>query len=157
MSLFTGSSSSSQKLVLIEKPKNQRERENNKAYYQEKFFSLKQKRDLEERKHAVLLAYKDIDKRQEYGTSGTICGGHSLSVNPSNRRSKAKAIEREVAKAILARAAAAATNPVEHKKKQEEEGGQLNPLLFEVNTHPHPHLNIQLQTGEVVDSWEDLC
>jgi hypothetical protein len=154
MSLFTSSSSSSssQKLVLIEKPKNQRERENNKAYYQQKFFSLKQKRDLEERKHAVLLAYKDIDRRQEYGTSGTICGGHSLSVNPCNRRRKAKAIEREVAKAILARAAA--NNCV---KEKEEEGGQLNPLLFEVNTHPHSQLNIQLSPGEVVDSWEDLC
>lgn len=151
MSLFT--TSSSQKLVLIEKPKNQRERENNKAYYQEKFFSLKQKKDLEERKHAVLLAYKDIDKRQEYGTSGTICGGHSLSVNPTNRRRKAKAIEREVAKAIIARAA---NNRVEKKNEDSiEENGQLNPLLFEVNTHPH--LNIQIQTGEVVDSWEDLC
>ena len=150
MSLFT--TSSSQKLVLIEKPKNQRERENNKAYYQQKFFSLKQKRELEERKHAVLLAYKDIDKRQEYGTSGTICGGHSLSVNTTNRRRKAKSIEREVAKAITARAA---NNSVEHKKEDDiEETEQLNPLLFEVNIHPH--LNIQLQTGEVVDSWEDL-
>lgn len=149
MSLLTFSS---KKLVLIEKPKNQRERENNKAYYQEKFFSLKQKRDLEERNHAVLLAYKDIDKRQELGTHGTMGGGQSLTVNKNNRGRKAKAIEREVSKAIIARAA---TNHV--KKNDEdniEETGQLNQLLFEVNTHPH--LNIQLQTGELVDSWEDL-
>lgn len=61
-------------LTLIEKPKNRSERENNEAYYQQRFFSKNQLRSLEERTRQAEIAHKIISQRDK-GGNNSLNGG----------------------------------------------------------------------------------
>jgi hypothetical protein len=55
------------KLVLITNPKNHKERENNKEYYRQKFFSKSQLKKVEDDKRKLEIAVKQIDQRSNGG------------------------------------------------------------------------------------------
>ena len=57
---MSGSTSAAAKLTLIANPKSRKDWENNQAYYQEKFFSRKQKQVLKEAKRKEEIAWKEI-------------------------------------------------------------------------------------------------
>jgi len=141
---------SSTKLVLIEKPKNFKERENNRMYYQQKFFSKKQKEDLKEtqRKQAIVKAIIGI--RQEFGASGQLysrAGGGSKYAEKEAWKYHAesmKVVYEKYHKPLVESTVSNQPEPVAEEPVAEE---PVIPTLNVINIHP----------TEVVDSWEDLC
>lgn len=153
--------SSSQKLTLIENPKTRKEWENNKAYYQQKFFSCKQKKDEREKKYKLEQAQKIIGERQAYGMCGTLGfrAGHASKA----AEKKAWEYKMESMKVEYERY---------HKKPENTETTitTSNVLEAEVDSHPkdnsanetpfpvdNSYLSLSHRPQEAVDSWEDLC
>ncbi len=155
--------STQKKLTLIEKPKSRKDWENNKAYYQQKFFSNKQKKDLEERKHKEEMALKEIGKRQEFGSCGILAyragGGSKIAER------KAWEYKMESMKVVYEKY----YNNADNTNTPIPSGSDV--LEAEVDSHPrdnsnvtecsfpvdNSYLNLHHRTDEAVDSWEDLC
>lgn len=150
--------SSSQKLTLIENPKTRKDWENNKAYYQQKFFTEKQKKDERDKKHKLKQAQKIIGDRQAFGTCGMMAfrAGHESEAAEKRAwvyKMESMKIERE-------------RYPIPPLKKETIP----SVLEAEVNSHPkddsatetafpvdNSYLNLNCRPEEAVDSWEDLC
>jgi hypothetical protein len=150
-------SSATAKLVLIEKPRNFKERENNRMYYQQKFFSKKQKDDLKETQRKQAIAKAIIGIRQEFGQCGQL---YSRAAGGSKFAEKeAWKYHAESMKVVYEKYHKPSSTPeptpeptpetveddpvVQHEEHEEP----VVPVLNVLNIHP----------TEVVDSWEDLC
>jgi hypothetical protein len=145
---------SSTKLVLIEKPKNSKERENNRMYYQQKFFSKKQKNDLKEAQRKQAIANAIIATRQEFGTFGELSfrasGGskHAKKEAWKYHMEGMKVIHEKYHKSLDNSSPIHQSEPI--LSTVEEEIVEQDPLI--------PVLNVlNIHSSEVVDSWEDLC
>jgi len=134
--------SASTKLTLIANPKTFAERENNKAYYQQKFFSKGQKEALKEKKRKEEIARNEIAKRQEFSECGGLCGR-----NLTGKSSKKTEWEykKESLKISLGK-----TNVT-----TEEHEPEIAVVVSEPSNVSTT--NIQLLTEVLVDSWEELC
>jgi hypothetical protein len=140
-------SATTPKLTLIANPKTHKDRENNKAYYQEKFFSKKQKEQLKETKRKEDIAWKDIGVRQQNGTNGCLSAG----VSKNN-----KCVQKqnwEYTKESLKIFHANLNNLNVNTSKDDCEKGL--PLSSELNASIVPEI-VSIKSTEVVDSWEDL-
>lgn len=154
--------SSSQKLTLIEKPKTRKDWENNKAYYQEKFFSDKQKKDEREKLYKLKQAKKVIGERQAFGICGMLAfrAGHdSEAAEKRSWKYKVESMKLEYERY--------------HKKPENTETTvtTFNILQAEVESQPKDnslteetpfpvencYLSLIHRPEEAVDSWEDLC
>ena len=151
-------SSSSTKLVLIEKPKNFKERENNRMYYQQKFFSKKQKEDLKETQRKQAIANAVIASRQEYGDCGRLAcrsaGGSKFAEREAWKyhMESMKVVYEKYHKPLVE--PVVTTQLVTTMERIEEETLVQEPIEEPVI----PALNIHnIHPIEVVDSWEDLC
>jgi hypothetical protein len=150
---------SSQKLTLIENPKTRKDWENNKAYYQQKFFTEKQKKDERDRIHKLTQAKKIIGLRQEYGMCGRLACRAGHDSEAAEKRAWAYKVE---------------SMKIEHEryhKKPVNTETTSNILEAEVDSHPNGgnsetetpfpvdncYLNLTHRPEEAVDSWEDLC
>lgn len=137
------SATKSVKLVLIENPKNFKDRENNRMYYQQKFFSKKQKDDLKETQRKQAIAKAIIATRQEYGTCGQLscraAGGSKFA------EKEAWKYHAESMKVVY--------------EKYHKPPSTLEPTSTTVEEKPieEPVIPAFNFPTEVVDSWEDLC
>lgn len=143
-------SASNSKLTLIANPKNFAERENNKAYYQAKFFSKSQKETLKEKKRKEEVVLKEIAKRHEFGDNPLI--GRNV-----NNKSKQMA-DWEYKKESL---------KIYYERMNIHPGSEpsisvvpdfVEPVVT-VDLTPNNSVGITITplSTEEVDSWEDLC
>jgi hypothetical protein len=146
-------SSATAKLVLIEKPRNFKERENNRMYYQQKFFSKKQKDDLKETQRKQAIAKAIIATRQEFGTCGQLAcraaGGSKFAEKEAWKyhAESMKVVYEKYHKPSSTPEPTQETVEEEPVVQHEEHEEPVVPVLNVLNIHP----------TEVVDSWEDLC
>ena len=84
---------SSQKLTLIENPKTRKDWENNKAYYQQKFFTEKQKKDEKTMKGQFEHMMKLQEKCKELKTSLVGGGASEGEVSMVGKKKKGTAID----------------------------------------------------------------
>lgn len=154
------------KLTLIEKPKNRKEWENNKAYYRQKFFSNKMKKDLEEKEHKQEVALKEIGKRQEYGTVGI------MAYRAGNASKLATRAAWEYKKESMGVVFEKYYKSENNKNTTMPMSSTLTVIESEIDSQPktvnsiefhgddsidNTYLNLNQRSNEVVDSWEDLC
>jgi len=147
-------SASNSKLTLIANPKNFAERENNKAYYQAKFFSKGQQVCLKEKKRKEEVARKEIAKRHEFGDNPLV--GRNV-----NSKSKQLADWEYTKKSLK----------LYHERMNIQTGGDekdvvtssldvdesvVTPVVTTLNVSDSI-TTITPLSGEEVDSWEDLC
>jgi len=153
------SSTAQKKLTLIETPKTRKEWENNKAYYQQKFFTTHQKKELRENKNKLEQAMKVIGKRQEFGLCGIMhfrSGNDSESAKKRAWQYKMESMHIEYERYYKQ---PATTTPL-----------KVDILEAEVDTHPDnsftpdcscptdtSYFDLNNRTDEIVDSWEELC
>lgn len=143
------SATTTTKLTLIANPKTRKDRENNQAYYQDKFFSKKQKQVLKETKRKEEIAWKDIDVRQQNGTNGNLSGGTAKSNKCLQRQNW------EYTKESLKIFQTNLNNPIVNTGVVDDEKDLTDPINANVSNVPET-VSINLN-NEVVDSWEDLC
>lgn len=141
-------SASNSKLTLIAIPRNFAERENNKAYYQAKFFSKSQKESLKEKKRKEEIARKEIAKRQEFGENGGLSFRHTLSKGKQEENWK---YMKESLKIYHERMneGRTQTDPV-----HTDEGKCIDDVL--PPSEVRAVVAIEPLSAEVVDSWEEL-
>jgi len=143
-------SSSTSKLTLIANPKNFAERENNKAYYQAKFFSKGQKESLKENKRKEEVVLKEIAKRHEFGDNPLI----GRNVNNKSKQLSNWEYKKESMKIF-------------YEKMNIQSGIEADVLtpsdvvepVSTIDLTPNESVGITIKplSVEEVDSWEDLC
>ena len=143
-------SASNSKLTLIANPKNFAERENNKAYYQAKFFSKTQKESLKEKKRKEEIVLKEIAKRHEFGDNPLV----GRNVNNKSKQMAEWEYKKESLKIFYERMN---IQPgVEPSVSVVPDFGE--PVVM-VDLTPNESVGITITplSTEEVDSWEDLC
>ena len=140
-------SATTAKLTLIANPKTRKDRENNQAYYQEKFFSRKQKQVLKETKRKEEIAWKEIDVRQQNGTNGNLSGGTAKSNKCLQRQNW------EYTKESMMIYHANLNNSSANTEN-DNEIDLTNPI--DANVSNDVSETVSINSNEVVESWEDL-
>jgi len=143
------SASNSSKLTLIANPRNFADRENNKAYYQAKFFSKGQKESLKEKKRKEEIARKEIAKRQEFGENGGLSGRCALS---KKKQEENWNYTKESLRIYHERMNEGRTQP--DSVVPSDEGKCIDAVL--PPSEIRAVVAIEPLSVEVVDSWEDL-
>jgi len=135
------SSAVSPKLMLIDNPKTRKDWDNNKLYYQQKFFSKKQKIVLKETERKQEIALKHISTRQPH-VSG-VDGGMSCS---------------KKAKELNWKYHAEGISIYQKNMTENETSGivEETTLVKSNNTKSEDQSTLQILSMEV-DDWEDLC
>jgi len=150
-------SSQTNKLTLIANPRNFAERENNKAYYQAKFFSKGQKESLKEKKRKEEIMRKEIAKRQEFGENGGLSGRCVFS---KTKEMKNWEYTKESMKIFHER--------MNHLSSNDTHDGNTNTDIVTMepvetidqgvtSIDGSSIITIKPLTEEEVESWEDLC
>ena len=137
-------SATSQRLTLVENPKTRKDWENNKLYYQQKFFSKNQKDVLKEKERKQEIALKHISIRQPH-VSG-VDGGMSCpkKVRESNWKYRAESIS--IFQKQMNDGSTDADNSEENKPVD----------CNDTKTENKTQYIIQI-TSTNVDDWEELC
>ena len=143
-------SASNSKLTLIANPRNFAERENNKAYYQAKFFSKSQKESLKEKKRKEEIARKEIAKRQEFGENGGLSFRHTLSKGKQEENWKYMKERLKIYHESMNEGRTQTDDPV----VPTDEGKCIDAVL--PPSEIRAVVAIEPLSAEVVDSWEDL-
>jgi hypothetical protein len=153
----------SKKLVLIKNPRNCKERENNKAYYREKFFSSKMKKDHAEKERKYKVAINIIGVRQEYGACGRLAcraGNESIAAEKREWEYKKESMgivfEKYQKQEFNKNTASSIPTPLpitEPEFDSEPKDANSPECHDDTNTY----LNLHQSQVEVVDSWEELC
>jgi hypothetical protein len=146
----------SKKLVLIKNPRNCKERENNKAYYREKFFSSKMKKDHADKERKYKVAINIIGVRQEYGACGRLaCRAGNESRAAEKREWEYKKESMTVVFEKYHKQEITENTPSSTEPEFDSEPKDINSP--ESHNDKNTHLNLNQSQVEVVDSWEDLC
>jgi hypothetical protein len=146
--------SSKVQLTLIENPKSYKDRENNKAYYQEKFFSKGQKRALNEKNRKEEVARKIIGERQKFGEFGQLyfnsSGGNCEKTKKENWKYTSDGIK-------LFQDSLKSQSPSDEPPHDNSFGLEDNVVPPEIPT-PMPVIQVTLTplVSQEVDSWEEL-
>jgi hypothetical protein len=149
------SSVGSQRLTLIENPKSRKDWDNNKLYYQQKFFSKKQKDVLKETERKQEIALKHISTRQPH-VSG-VDGGYSSSKKTKESDWKYRAESISIFQKQMRKnenwnddcIVSCETSSIVEK---------TNDVDVECNnTKNENQSTVQIIMSTNVDDWEDLC
>lgn len=142
----------SSKLTLVANPKTRKDWENNKAYYQEKFFSDKQKQVLREKKRKEEAALSEIGKRQEYSTHGTLAYRSGCMSKHAEKEAWKHHLESyKIYYETYHKPQVTTDTTTEEQTIQEQEEQTI------VNNEDDNDKYININPTVVVDSWEELC
>ena len=151
---MSGSTSAAAKLTLIANPKSRKDWENNQAYYQEKFFSRKQKQVLKEAKRKEEIAWKEIDVRQQNGLCNSLfytSANGDKNVKRANWKHTAESL------AIFQNSLQNLEDNTDTHDWEENLCGTAEVAASENVINLKGNVCIVGVSSEVVDSWEDLC